>query len=91
MTMKNSSGTSLRVPLAILTVFIGCSVNVIFLELLVKADKGCGNLVTFTSFVFISIEGFIFTSDFGRRQPKVPMSAYTKVRKAAGSVLVVGF
>jgi len=70
-------GTSLRVKLAILTVFVGCSLNVIFLELLVKADTGCGNLVTFTSFLFISVEGFIFTSDFGRKTPKVPLRAYS--------------
>jgi len=80
--MKSSTeslkqGTSLKVKLAILTVFLGCSLNVIFLELLVKSDPGCGNLVTFLSFLFISIEGFIFTSDFGRKTPKVPLKAYT--------------
>ena len=79
-TVKPSKdGTSLRVKLAILTVFLGCSLNVIFLELLVKADPGCGNLVTFVGFLFVSIEGFIFTSDFGRRRPKVPLRAYTMV------------
>ena len=82
--MKSSSeslkqGTSLKVKLAILTVFVGCSLNVIFLELLVKSDPGCGNLVTFLSFLFISIEGFVFTSDFGRKTPKVPLKAYTTV------------
>ena len=76
---QHQEGTSLRVKLAILTVFVGCSLNVIFLELLVKADTGCGNLVTFTSFLFISVEGFIFTSDFGRKTPKVPLRAYSTV------------
>jgi len=76
-TQSSKHGTSLRVKLAILTVFLGCSLNVVFLELLVKSDQGCGNLVTFLSFLFISIEGFIFTSDFGRRTPKVPLKAYT--------------
>ena len=46
-----------RVPLAILTVFVGCASNVVFLELLVKNDAGVGNLVTFSSFLFISVEG----------------------------------
>ena len=78
-TQSSKHGTSLRVKLAILTVFLGCSLNVVFLELLVKSDQGCGNLVTFLSFLFISIEGFIFTSDFGRRTPKVPLKAYTTV------------
>ena len=78
-TEKSKEGTSLRVKLAILTVFVGCSLNVIFLELLVKSDTGCGNLVTFVSFLFISIEGFIFTSNFGKKYPKVPLKAYTTV------------
>ena len=78
-TPKINQGTSLRVKLAILTVFVGCSLNVIFLELLVKSDPGCGNLVTFVSFLFISVEGFIFTSNFGKKAPKVPLKAYTTV------------
>lgn len=68
---------SLKVPLAILTVFIGCASNVVFLELLVQYDPGVGNLVTFSSFLFITVEGLIFTSKFGKVSPKVPMSAYT--------------
>ena len=69
--------TSLKVQLAILTVFIGCASNVVFLELLVKQDPGVGNLVTFSSFLFISIEGFFFTTKMLTVKPKVPMSAYT--------------
>ena len=76
---SSKKGTSVRVKLAILAVFLACSLNVIFLELLVKTDQGCGNLVTFTSFLFIAIEGFIFTSDFGKKKPEVPLSAYTTV------------
>ena len=72
-------GTSFKVKLAILTVFLGCSLNVIFLELLVKSDPGCGNLVTFLSFLFISIEGFVFTSDFGRKASQVPLKEYATV------------
>ena len=40
-----------------MTVFVGCASNVVFLELLVKNDAGVGNLVTFSSFLFISVEG----------------------------------
>jgi len=65
-----------RVPLAILTVFVGCASNVVFLELLVKNDAGVGNLVTFSSFLFISVEGFFGVAGMGRVQPKVPMKAY---------------
>ena len=90
--MKSSTeslkqGTSLKVKLAILTVFLGCSLNVIFLELLVKSDPGCGNLVTFLSFLFISIEGFVFTSDFGRKTPKVPLKDYTTVNNKNVSII----
>lgn len=63
-------------PLAILTVFVGCASNVVFLELLVKQDPGVGNLVTFSSFLFISLEGFLRTTRCGTLPPKVPMSAY---------------
>lgn len=48
--------------LAIILVFVGCCSNVVFLELLVKEDPGVGNLITFSQFLFIAIEGFIFTS-----------------------------
>jgi len=67
---------SWRVPLAILTVFAGCASNVVFLELLVKQDPGVGNLVTFSSFLLLSLEGFIRTTRCGTLPPKVPMSAY---------------
>jgi len=63
--------------IATLLVLAGCCSNVIFLELLVKEDPGCGNLITFASFLFISIEGIIFTTKFGTVGPKVPMSAWT--------------
>ena len=83
---QHQEGTSLRVKLAILTVFVGCSFNVIFLELLVKADTGCGNLVTFTSFLFISVEGFIFTSDFGNEcSAKMPKTYNIKSQRKAHS------
>jgi len=75
-TTMSGGGGSWRVPLAILTVFVGCASNVVFLELLVKQDPGVGNLVTFSSFLFISIEGFLRTTKCGTVPPKVPMSAY---------------
>jgi len=68
--------SSWRVPLAIATVFVGCASNVVFLELLVKHNAGVGNLVTFSSFLFISLEGFVRTTGCGTRPPKVPMTAY---------------
>jgi len=62
--------------LAILMVLVGCSSNVVFLELLVSQDPGIGNLVTFAQFLIIALEGFIFTTKFGTVKPKVPFSAW---------------
>ncbi|XP_059485020.1 UDP-xylose and UDP-N-acetylglucosamine transporter [Neocloeon triangulifer] len=61
---------------AIALVFIGCCFNVVFLELLVKEDPGSGNLITFSQFLFISIEGFIFTSRFGTKKPRIGLFDY---------------
>ncbi|XP_013101823.1 UDP-xylose and UDP-N-acetylglucosamine transporter isoform X2 [Stomoxys calcitrans] len=61
---------------AVLGVFIGCCSNVIFLELLVKYDSGSGNLITFSQFIFIAIEGFIFTSKFGSVKPVIGFKDY---------------
>jgi len=67
---------NLKSQLAILMVLIGCCSNVIFLELLVKQDPGCGNLVTFAQFVVIAVEGFIFTTKCLTVKPKVPFKSW---------------
>ncbi|XP_046388400.1 UDP-xylose and UDP-N-acetylglucosamine transporter [Ischnura elegans] len=69
--------------MAIFCVFLGCCCNVVFLELLVKEDPGSGNIITFSQFLFISIEGFIFTSKFGTKKPNIGLKDY--------AVLVVMF
>ncbi|TMW50459.1 hypothetical protein DOY81_004455 [Sarcophaga bullata] len=61
---------------AVLGVFIGCCSNVIFLEMLVKHDAGAGNLITFSQFLFIAIEGYIFTSKFGSIKPVIGLKDY---------------
>ncbi|KAL7286228.1 hypothetical protein TKK_0019484 [Trichogramma kaykai] len=62
--------------LAIFLVFVGCCSNLVFLELLMKEDPGGGNLVTFLQFVFIALDGFIFTSKFGKVSPKAGIKSY---------------
>ncbi|EDW81129.1 uncharacterized protein Dwil_GK19180 [Drosophila willistoni] len=57
-------------------VFLGCCSGIIFLELLVKLDPGAGNLITAAQFVFIALEGFIFTSNFGRTQRIISLKDY---------------
>uniref|UniRef100_A0A8C5MAW8 Solute carrier family 35 member B4 n=1 Tax=Leptobrachium leishanense TaxID=445787 RepID=A0A8C5MAW8_9ANUR len=57
-------------------VFSGCCSNVVFLELLARTFPGCGNIVTFAQFLFIAIEGLIFTADFGRKRRAVPIRYY---------------
>lgn len=66
-----------KAALAIGLVFVGCCSNVVFLEFLVKTDPGAGNLITFLQFLFIALEGFIFTSKFGTRTPKIGLKDYT--------------
>lgn len=61
---------------AIFGVFAGCCSNVVFLELLVKADPGSGNLITFLQFLFIAIHGFIFTAKFGTVKPRIGLKDY---------------
>nr|CAD7408299.1 unnamed protein product [Timema poppensis] len=34
-------------------------------------DPGSGNLITFSQFLFIALEGFIFTSKFGTQKPRI--------------------
>ncbi|CAD6231818.1 GSCOCG00001601001-RA-CDS [Cotesia congregata] len=66
----------MKVAAAISLVFLGCCTNVIFLELLVKEDPGSGNLITFSQFLLISLEGFIFTSKFGTVRPRIGIKDY---------------
>ncbi|XP_017754505.1 PREDICTED: UDP-xylose and UDP-N-acetylglucosamine transporter [Eufriesea mexicana] len=66
----------MRATIAILFTFLGCCSNVFFLELLVKDDPGSGNLITFSQFLFISIEGFLFTSKCGSVKPNVGIKDY---------------
>uniref|UniRef100_A0A1B6C7M0 Sugar phosphate transporter domain-containing protein n=1 Tax=Clastoptera arizonana TaxID=38151 RepID=A0A1B6C7M0_9HEMI len=67
------------VVFAICTVFLGCCSNVVFLELLVKEDPGSGNLITFTQFLFIAVEGFIFTAKCGTKKPHLSILTYAVV------------
>ena len=42
-----------------------------------RNDPGSGNLVTFAQFLFIALEGFIFTAKFGTTKLRIPFKAYT--------------
>ncbi|XP_045118785.1 UDP-xylose and UDP-N-acetylglucosamine transporter-like [Portunus trituberculatus] len=61
---------------ATLMVFIGCCSNVVFLEFLVKDEPACGNIITFSQFLFIAFHGFVVTMDFGRRKNAIPIKEY---------------
>ncbi|XP_076057130.1 UDP-xylose and UDP-N-acetylglucosamine transporter-like isoform X1 [Oratosquilla oratoria] len=61
---------------AIVFVFIGCCSNVVFLELLVKSEPASGHIITCSQFLFIAIEGFIRTHDFGRKKNVIPIKDY---------------
>lgn len=66
----------MKVQIAILMVLLGCWANVVFLELLIKQDPGVGNLVTFSHFLIIALEGFIITTRCGTVSPNVPVSSW---------------
>jgi UDP-xylose/UDP-N-acetylglucosamine transporter B4 len=65
-----------KAEIAVLLVLVGCCSNVVFLELLVQEAPGIGNLVTFTQFLVIAIEGFVFTMKMGSARLKVPFTAW---------------
>jgi len=67
---------SSKAALAIFTSLLGCMLNNVFLEYIIKLDPGAGHLITFLQFLFISIHGFILTSKFGTVKPKVPLQTY---------------
>lgn len=75
-TDAQQAGWTLRAKVAILVCLASCCCNVVFLELLVRKDPGIGNLVTFSQFLIIGVEGFIFTTKFGTVTPKVPFSSW---------------
>lgn len=65
-----------KATLAIVQVLVGCMLNNIFLEYIIKLDPGAGHLITVLQFLFIALHGFIFTSKFGTVQPKIPFKDY---------------
>ncbi|CAH1122065.1 unnamed protein product [Ceutorhynchus assimilis] len=65
-----------KATFAILTVLVGCMLNNVFLEYIIKLDPGAGHLITFLQFLFIAVHGFIYTSKFGTVKPKVPLKEY---------------
>ncbi|KAL7743925.1 hypothetical protein ACLKA6_003147 [Drosophila palustris] len=67
---------NMKALLAMICVFLGCCSNVVFLELIIKIDPGAGNLITFLQFLFIALEGLIFTSKFFTVKPKIAMRDY---------------
>ncbi|KAH8396044.1 hypothetical protein KR222_002275 [Zaprionus bogoriensis] len=67
---------NMKALLAMLCVFAGCCSNVVFLELIIQIDPGAGNLITFLQFLFIALEGLIFTSKFFTVKPKIALKDY---------------
>ncbi|XP_045482691.1 UDP-xylose and UDP-N-acetylglucosamine transporter [Harmonia axyridis] len=61
---------------AVCMVLLGCGLNNVFLEYIIKLDPGAGHLITFLQFLFIAVHGFIFTSKCGTAPPKIPIKLY---------------
>ncbi|XP_011206128.1 UDP-xylose and UDP-N-acetylglucosamine transporter isoform X3 [Bactrocera dorsalis] len=62
---------------AVICVFVGCCSNVVFLEYLVKEDPGAGNLITFSQFLFIALEGLVHIIASRDFVPKIPLRNYS--------------
>lgn len=71
-----SNSLSVKAIIAIIGVFVGCASNMVFLELLVKAEPGIGTLVTFLQFLFIAVHGFIFTTKIGSVKRNIGLVDY---------------
>ena len=41
-----------------------------------REDSGCVNMLTFFSFLFVAVEGFVVTTKCGKLRSSVPISAY---------------
>jgi len=67
---------SLRLTLIVLTILTSCCFNVYVLELITKEVPGAGNIITFTQFLFISIEGFFFGTKCLTKRRFVPLKDY---------------
>ncbi|KAK4316967.1 hypothetical protein Pmani_011922 [Petrolisthes manimaculis] len=61
---------------AMVMVFLGCCSAAVFLELLVTEEPSSGYTITCAQFLFISVEGFIFTARLGTRPNIIPMKEY---------------
>lgn len=57
-------------------VFLGCCSNVVFLELLVTSHSGSGNIITFSQFLVVAIEGFVNEMSWGQKRNAIPLSYY---------------
>jgi len=76
--MKGVS-VSNEVFFALLLIFGGCIINNFVLEILVRADPGIGNLLTFLHFLFVTLESFCINFDFRKWRlipRRTPFSVY---------------
>ncbi|CAH1393608.1 unnamed protein product [Nezara viridula] len=67
------------IAVAIAGVFLGCCLNALFLEYLVKCDPGAGTMATFAQYLFIAVEGFINTYKFGTAKRYIPFKSYLTI------------
>ena len=44
-----------------------------------REEPGAGTIITFSQFLFIALEGFVFVSKFGQMSPKIPVGSYMKL------------
>ncbi|CAG0894625.1 unnamed protein product [Darwinula stevensoni] len=69
----------MKLVLVLVGVFTGCCLTVGFIEMIVREAPDSTNMVTFSQFLIISAEGFIFTMDWGRKKSSVPLRYYVMI------------
>ncbi|GAB1605046.1 UDP-xylose and UDP-N-acetylglucosamine transporter-like [Argonauta hians] len=60
----------------IMMVFVGCCSNMVFLELIINEVPSSGNIITFCQFLFITVQGFFFSQQMGKKAPVIPLKNY---------------
>ncbi|XP_019855805.1 PREDICTED: UDP-xylose and UDP-N-acetylglucosamine transporter-like isoform X2 [Amphimedon queenslandica] len=78
-----------KILVAVFLVFFGCCSSVVLLELLIKYDTGSGNIITFSQFLFIAVEGLFVHSKFFTVNRAIPLRQYLMMVTVFFSVSVI--
>ncbi|KRY67640.1 UDP-xylose and UDP-N-acetylglucosamine transporter [Trichinella pseudospiralis] len=60
-------------------VLVSCCGCMVVVEKLARHDPECMNLMTFSTFLFVTMEGLVSNPQFIMHKPKIPLKAYVKI------------